>query len=136
MDYYVCIGPQTTTNTFSSITWTKGAGTTSYYFVVNGPARLIGPEAAGTIQAAAFNSQCSGTGIALTDDFVEIIDGTFTASNGTSTPAIQYCGIGFPSAVTSTSKPFRIHVFTDDNEEIATDVYENSVGFSLSYTLT
>ncbi|KAL7630781.1 UNVERIFIED_CONTAM: hypothetical protein RMT77_019004 [Armadillidium vulgare] len=136
MDYYVCIGPQTTTNTFNSITWSKGVGTTSYYFVVNGSARLFGPEVAGTIQAAAFGSQCSGTGIAGTEDYVEIKDGTFTASTGTSTSAILYCGIGFPSAVTSTSKPFRLRVVTDRNEELATDVYENSIGFSLSYILS
>ncbi|RXG53788.1 hypothetical protein Avbf_18489 [Armadillidium vulgare] len=101
MNYYVCIGPQTTTNTFNSITWSKGAGTTSYYFVVNGLARLI-PPSSRTIRAAAFGSQCSGTstGIAGTADYVEIRDGTFTASTGTSTSAILYCGIGFPSAVT------------------------------------
>ncbi|KAB7500101.1 hypothetical protein Anas_12849 [Armadillidium nasatum] len=90
LDYYACIG--TSTNTYSQITWTKGVGTTNYYFVLTSNVALIPSNFVGTAAAAEYNGDCTGTG-SPTNDYVEIIDGTFTDIDGTSRTETQFCGL-------------------------------------------
>ncbi|KAL7639287.1 UNVERIFIED_CONTAM: hypothetical protein RMT77_009776 [Armadillidium vulgare] len=69
-----------------------------------------------------------------TQDYVEITNGQYTDATGSSATSNLFCGVGFPSSVTSTDKPFRLHVFTNSFERFRVP-YEGSVGFRLSYTL-
>ncbi|KAL7639288.1 UNVERIFIED_CONTAM: hypothetical protein RMT77_009777 [Armadillidium vulgare] len=130
LDYYICLG--SSLNTYSTITWTKGVGASNYYFVMSGFIGLLPPNLVGSIQAAVFDPDCTTT--SLTYDYVEILSGKFTNSKGEPDSRNQFCGVGFPTSVTSTVQPFRLHVVTDSNERDRVP-YEGSVGFSLSFNL-
>ncbi|KAL7639286.1 UNVERIFIED_CONTAM: hypothetical protein RMT77_009775 [Armadillidium vulgare] len=126
-DYYVCVG--TLTGKYDSVIYSRGDSRTNYFFLLTSNSELIRPSIVGTVEAAEFDSNC--TSVSLSNDYIEIINGTYSDFDGEAQTSNLFCGAGFPSYVTVIKSPYRLHVVTNDREVER----EGSVGFSLSYEL-
>lgn len=112
LDYSACLASR---DGACSVAWSPDADSSPYSLLMTGDA-LTETSSIGLEMATHVDCR----------DYISIPNGDYGTGTGD-----QYCGLGFPSLVTSSSTPFLLRVKTNGNE--TTDMDKSNVGFSLKY---
>ncbi|KAK8389628.1 hypothetical protein O3P69_008963 [Scylla paramamosain] len=121
MNYGVCVRRA---DGYCGITWKVPTSGSRYSFTVTENTGVVDDSVIGTSHASSRGDQC-------TTDYVVIPGGMYKNedTDNVENHADRYCGLGFPSSVSSTAQPFVLHVKTDEDESMD----KGNLGFSLHY---
>ncbi|XP_069171015.1 uncharacterized protein [Procambarus clarkii] len=123
LDYGVCVEMA---DGYCGIIWERNTTSGNTSFTVSGNTDGIDASLIGTPAGASFGDACTtdyviipgGVAYGLVDDLVD-----------PGVPNDRYCGLGFPTSVQSTLKPFNLYVHQNEDEEGD----GNNYGFCLNY---